>query len=117
MNTAFDLVTFDSPNTAELARFWCVALDLIETEREDLDRWIVLSSRDGTRRLGIQRGLTRPGSVHLDLACTPAALEDECARLIGLGAALVSPVRHEAYGSIANFVDPDGNPFDLCAYG
>ncbi len=33
-----------------------------------------------------------------------------------LGARLVAPPRREPYGSIANLCDPDGNPFDLCAY-
>lgn len=116
MTARFDLVTLDSPNTDALAAFWAAALDLVESEREDIDRWIVLSDRDGVRRIGIQRGETRPGSAHLDLACEPDAFDDESARLIALGARLVEPVRVEPYGAIANLCDPDGNPFDLCAY-
>ncbi|MFN3254269.1 MAG: VOC family protein [Ilumatobacter sp.] len=116
MPISFDLVTIDSPATDELARFWAAALDLIETEREDVDRWIVLSSADGVRRIGIQRGVTRPGSLHLDVACTPDEFDVEWARLISLGARSLGDARHESYGSIVNLVDPDGNPFDLCAY-
>ena len=56
------------------------------------------------------------GSVHLDLACDPGDFDDELARLTALGARVVEPVRVEPYGCIANLVDPDGNPFDLCAY-
>ncbi len=116
MTARFDLVTFDSPNTDALAAFWSAALDLVETEREDVDRWIVLSDADGVRRIGIQRGETRGGSIHLDLACDPAEFDVELARLVGLGASLIVPVRTEHYGSIANLSDPDGNPFDLCGY-
>jgi hypothetical protein len=116
MATRFDLVTIDSPATDRLARFWSDALGLVETEREDGDRWIVLSSSDGVRRIGLQRGAHRPGGTHLDLACAPEEFEAERLRLIGLGATEPSAPRHESYGSIVNLADPDGNPFDLCAY-
>ena len=116
MPASFDLVTIDSPATDALARFWASALDLVEIEREDVDRWIVLGSTDGVRRIGIQRGATRPGSLHLDLVCTPDEFDGECARLISLGARPLGDARHESYGSIVNLVDPDGNAFDLCAY-
>jgi catechol 2,3-dioxygenase-like lactoylglutathione lyase family enzyme len=112
----FDLVTFDSPRPDRLARFWTEVLGLHEVEREDGDRWIVLADGAGVRRIGIQRGTTVPGSVHLDLACDPAAFDGEVERLCAAGAVLVSPVRMEPYGAIANLVDPDGNALDLCAY-
>lgn len=112
----FDLVTLDSPATDELARFWSAAADLHEVEREDVDRWIVLADRGGVRRLGIQRGSVRPGSIHLDLACAPDVFDSELARLVALGARAVAEPRIESYGSIANLADPDGNLFDLCAY-
>jgi predicted enzyme related to lactoylglutathione lyase len=54
--------------------------------------------------------------MHLDLVCEPADFDSEVERLVGLGARLAAPPRREAYGSIANLADPDGNPFDLCAY-
>ena len=116
MTAAFDLVTVDAPRPGELARFWSAALDLVETEREDGDRWVVLSARDGTRRIGIQRGEVRPGSIHLDVACAPAEFDVELERLVALGARLLAPVRREPYGAIVNLADPVGNPFDLCAY-
>ncbi len=116
MSATFDLVTIDAPDTDAAARFWCAVLDLHEIEREDVDRWIVLADRAGTRRLGIQRGITRPGSMHLDIACAPSAFEAELERITALGATPATPPRREPYGSIANLVDPDGNPFDLCAY-
>ena len=116
MTARFDLVTFDSPDTDASASFWSAALDLHEVEREDGDRWIVLADAQGRRRIGVQRGVTRPGSVHLDVACEPASFEHELVRITGLGAVLLDEPRREPYGSIANLADPDGNPFDLCAY-
>ncbi|MEX0848288.1 MAG: VOC family protein [Ilumatobacteraceae bacterium] len=116
MTARFDLVTIDSPGTERLAAFWGEAMGLVETEREDGDRWIVLSSADGVRRLGFQRGDHRSGGVHLDLACEPAEFAEQRQRLLDLGAVETRPPRVEHYGSIANLVDPDGNLFDLCAY-
>ncbi len=116
MAALFDLVTIDSPGTDRLAGFWSAVLDLHEIEREDGDRWIVLADAVGVRRLGLQRGAVRPGSMHLDVACTPDDFDDELARIVALGASQVGEPRREPYGSIANLTDPDGNPFDLCAY-
>jgi predicted enzyme related to lactoylglutathione lyase len=116
MSVSFDLVTFDSPSPDDLAAFWTSALGMVETEREDGDRWIVLSTPDGVRRVGIQRGQTIVGTTHLDLACPPDEFDAELARLVDLGATIASTPRREPYGSIANLADPEGNPFDLCAY-
>ncbi len=116
MAATFDLVTLDSPNTDELADFWSAALGLVEVQREDGDRWIVLASSDGQRRIGLQRGGHTAGSIHLDLACEPDEFDAEVARLLALGASERQPTRTEPYGKIANLADPDGNLFDLCAY-
>ena len=116
MPARFDLVTIDCPQPDLAAAFWSAALVLHETEREDGDRWIVLSDATGTRRLGLQRGPSRPGGTHLDVLCAVDEFDDEVARLVSIGAALVAPARREPYGSIANLVDPDDNAFDLCAY-
>ena len=116
MPAAFDLVTLDSPQPDVAATFWSAALALHETEREDGDRWIVLSDAHGVRRVGIQRGAARPGTVHLDLVCAVEEFALETERLVALGAVVVLAARHESYGSIVNLVDADGNAFDLCAY-
>ena len=116
MSVHSDLVTIDSPHTERLAAFWSAVLGLTESEREDGDRWIVLSSSDGVRRIGLQRGEHRTGTVHLDLACGPDEFAAERDRILALGASETRPPRVEHYGSIANFVDLDGNLFDLCAY-
>ncbi len=116
MPASFDLVTLDSPSPLRLADFWCAALGLRETEREDGDRWLVLSDAAGVRRLGLQRGRHRPGGVHLDVACGVEEFDAELQRLVALGGAVIGEPRAEPYGRIANMVDPDGNAFDLCAY-
>lgn len=112
----FDLVTIDVADPARQSAFWRAALDLIETEVEDGDRWVVLSSRDLVRRIGLQRGAPRRGTVHLDLVCPLDAFDREVDRLVGLGASVLRDPRREPYGSIVNLADPEGNPFDLCAY-
>lgn len=116
MTVEFDLVTFDAPEPDLLAAFWSAALDLVELEREDGDRWIVVGHADGRRRIGVQRGPVRVGTVHLDLRCTPGEFDAEVGRLVALGARPAGPVRVEPYGRIANLLDPLGQPFDLCAY-
>lgn len=117
MSARFDLVTIDTPDVDRLAAFWAGALALVEVEREDVDRWVVLADGNGGRRIGLQRGRHRPGGTHLDLSCDPADFDDEVRRLLSLGATLVAPARSEPYGRIANLADPDGNAFDLNAYG
>lgn len=116
MAAQFHLVTLDSAATEDIAAFWCAAIGLHESSREDEGRWIVLSDDTSTERIGIQRGVCRPGSVHLDLQCGEDEFETEVARLLALGATLQRPARTEPYGMIANLTDPDGNAFDLCAY-
>ncbi|MEY3805411.1 MAG: hypothetical protein RIR69_223 [Actinomycetota bacterium] len=115
-HTGFDLVTIDTPRTDELGRFYAAVLGLTESEREDGDRWIVFSDSSGARRLGFQKGEHVPGSVHLDFVCDVQKFDDERARILALGATETRDMRSESYGRIANFADPDGNLFDLCAY-
>ena len=114
--TSFDLITIDTENTEDLAQFWSQAMGLHESEREDGDRWIVLSDHSGARRMGFQRGISGVGAIHLDLACTPADFDAERERLLEIGARETRPPRTEPYGRIANLADSDGNLFDLCAY-
>jgi predicted enzyme related to lactoylglutathione lyase len=116
MAAAFDLVTLDVPDPDVSARFWCAALGLTVSEHEDGGRWVCLADAQGVRRIGLQRGVVRPGGVHLDLRCSAEEFAAELDRLVALGARTLSDVRHEAYGSIVNAVDPDGYPFDLCSY-
>jgi catechol 2,3-dioxygenase-like lactoylglutathione lyase family enzyme len=116
MAAAFDLVTLDVPDPDVSARFWCAALGLEVIEREDAGRWVCLGDAHGVRRIGLQRGAVRAGGVHLDLRCSAEEFVSELARLVSCGARTLGEVRHEAYGSIVNAVDPDGYAFDLCSY-
>ncbi len=116
MTPRLDLVTLDSPDPDAAARFWCAALDLVVSEREDDGRWVVLSDADGVRRVGLQRGATVAGSVHLDLVCEVDEFDASLRRLVAEGAVVLAAPRLEPYGRIVNLTDPDGNPFDLCAY-
>ena len=117
MAAGFDIVTMDTPDTVALSEFWCAALGLVELEREDGTRWIAIGTPEGTRVLGFQIGEHRVGGTHVDLDCGADEFDAELERLVGLGATTEGPPRTEHYGRIANLTDPDGNPFDLCAYG
>ena len=112
----FDIVTLNSLRTNELSKFWADLLGLQEIEREDGDRWILLGDTNGGRTIGFQRGEHVDGSMHLDLSCSTRDFPAERERIMQLGAIETRPIRSEPYGLIANFADPDGNLFDLCAY-
>jgi len=112
----FDIVTLNTPRTNEISKFWADLLDLQEIEREDGDRWILLGDTNSGRTIGFQRGEHVAGSIHLDLSCSTDDFPNERERMMQLGAIETRPMRSEPYGLIANFADPDGNLFDLCAY-
>mgnify|MGYP000294491613 CR=1 FL=1 len=112
----FDIVTLNSSRTNELSKFWAGLLGLQEIEREDGDRWILLGNTNGGRTIGFQRGEHLDGSIHIDLSCSTDDFANERERMMQLGAIETRPMRSEPYGLIANFADPDGNLFDLCAY-
>ena len=114
------MIRFDVPtingDTDLLGRFWCAALGLVELEREDGNRWVLLGTTSGMRVLGLQSGMAQVGGIHLDLACDSEEFASQRLRLLSLGATEMRSARNEQYGSIANFADPHGNLFDLCAY-
>ncbi len=128
MPSMFDLVTIDAVNSELLAEFWAAVLLLVEVQREDDGRWIVLADATGIRRIGVQRiaglsaatatwdGANKP-RLHLDLVCESHEFDAEVARLLQLGASQLRRRRHENYGAIATLADIEGNVFDLCAYG
>jgi len=111
-----DIVTVNTPRTDELSKFWAELLGLKEIEREDGDRWVLLGDTNGGRTIGFQRGEHVDGSIHIDLSCSTDDFPNERERILRLGAIETRPMRSEPYGLIANFADPDGNLFDLCAY-
>ena len=132
MPIEFDLATIDVADDGAMAAFWAATLNLDEIESEDGGRWRVLGLRhtngSTTRRLGLQRIPNLGGAIqswegpsksrqHLDLKCTPEEFNAEVDRVVAHGATELRPRRTEYYGSIATLADPEGNLFDICAYG
>ena len=111
-----DIVTLNTPRTDEISKFWADLLGLQEIERDDGDRGMLLGDAKGGRTIGFQRGEHVDGSMHIDLSCSTDDFPKERERMMQLGAIETRPMRSEPYGLIANFADPDGNLFDLCAY-
>ncbi|MGN6129105.1 MAG: VOC family protein [Nocardioidaceae bacterium] len=138
-------VTFDAADPAALATFWAEALhyepqpppDGFASWEEALDAWGVPAERrnaasaildpDGHGpRVFFQQvpePKTAKNRVHLDVRAAPglvgeermAVLEDECARLLALGAQRVrraEPGEDNGQGFIV-MLDPEGNEFCL----
>lgn len=137
-------VTFDCADPGRLAAFWAEALGFrlqdppagfaswdealdafgVPPERRN-DRSAVLDAATG-RRLFFQKvpeGKTAKNRVHLDLRAAPgiegdarmAALEEECARLVALGASRLAREEPEPPLGAGHIVmaDPEGNEFCL----
>lgn len=138
-------VTFDAADPATLSRFWCEALGYeLDHPPAGFDAWDAALAAFGVPeadrnsasavhdplgtgpRLFFQQVLDEKAGknrVHLDIRAAPgldgdermAALETECDRLVGLGAARVQ--RHEPAPPLSHgFIvmqDPEGNEFCL----
>jgi hypothetical protein len=137
-------VTFDCGDPAGLAEFWAQALDYVvqppppgfDSWDQALEAWGVPAEGRNERsavvdadghgpRVFFQRvpeGKAAKNRVHLDVRAAPglegadrmAALEDDCGRLVGLGASRVE--RFEPGGMAAGHIvmrDPEGNEFCL----
>jgi hypothetical protein len=137
-------VTFDCADPGALAGFWAEVLGYaydppppgFTSWDEALDAWGVPPERRNDRsavsdpdgrgpRLFFQKvpeGKTAKNRVHLDVRAAPgargearlAALEDECTRLVALGAERVE--RHEPDATSGGHIvmrDPEGNEFCL----
>ena len=122
-------IVFDCAHPAATARFWAAAMDgyavapyddeelarlraLGITDVEDDPTVLVESSRCGPRLWFqlVPEGKSVKNRVHLDLAAPDR--EAECARLVGLGAALVA--RHADHLVLT---DPEGNEFCVMGEG
>jgi hypothetical protein len=116
-------IIFDAAHPASIARFWAAVLDgyrvapYDEAELARLrangiddpqdDPMVVVEGGPGRPRLLFQlvpEARVAKNRVHLDLSC--ADLDDETARLVGLGASVFA--RYEAW---TTFTDPEGNEF------
>ncbi len=125
MGSRFTELIVDCADPNRLAAFWAAALGY-ETD-EGSDEWVLLRDPAGAGpMLGFQQvpeGKVAKNRVHLDVRAAPglrgaermAALEDECARLVALGATRVRRVEPEPPMSEGFIVmtDPEGNEFCL----
>lgn len=119
----------DTPAPRELAEFYRSLLglryrdgDAPGTGESEEPEWLVLTAEDGTRLLGFQLApdLPRPqwptGSppqmLHLDLTVdSTAALEQQRARALRLGAAVLTDRSTDTAEPLIVFADPSGHPF------
>lgn len=118
-------VVFDCRHPASIARFWAAVLDGYQVapyDEAELARLraagifdpedepsVLVEGPGGQPRIFFQRVAepkTAKNRVHLDLRCD--RVEDELARLAGLGASLVSE-----YDDHLLLTDPEGNEFCL----
>ena len=137
-------VTFDCADPAALAAFWAEVLGYVvqppppgfETWDQALDAWGVPPDQRNSRsalldpdgrgpRVFLQQvpeGKTAKNRVHLDGRAAPglegearmAALEEECGRLVAVGASRLGRVDADASGQgHIVMADPEGNEFCL----
>jgi hypothetical protein len=101
-------VTFDAADALVLARFWAAALGSEIDEESTSDKAFVEAPGWGGPVLWFQRvpePKTAKNRMHFDLRA-PGRIEDEVARLVGLGATVVTPGR-----DLIVLQDPEGNEF------
>jgi len=119
----------DTTDCRGLAEFWRELLGLVyrpgdepPTEGPDDADWLVLTERDGTRRLAFQLTDELPPStwpepgvpqqLHLDLTVLDApALEEQRARVLALGGTLRLDRSDDEDEPLYAFADPAGHPF------
>jgi hypothetical protein len=124
MTSKFTELAIDCADPGGLARFWCSVLDY-EVQDED-DGVVTIGSpmvTEGKNRLGpvppilafaqVPEGKTVKNRVHLDVNPTDREQDEEIARLVGLGATVVTDNRPE-FGWVT-LADPEGNEFDVLA--
>lgn len=118
-----------TPLHCELAEFYRSLLglryrdgDAPDADESEQPEWLVLTAKDGTRRLAFQvapdlprpqwpTGLP-PQMLHLDLTVdSTAALEQQRTRALRLGAAILSDRSADTVEPLIGFADPSGHPF------
>jgi catechol 2,3-dioxygenase-like lactoylglutathione lyase family enzyme len=119
----------DTPAPRELAEFYRSLLglryrdsDAPGADESEEPEWLVLTADDGTRRLAFQYAPDQPrpqwptGSppqmLHLDLTVdSTAALEQQRARALRLGAAVLTDLSADTTEPLIVFADASGHPF------
>jgi Glyoxalase-like domain len=115
--TSFILnITFDCADPWALARFWgqVTGWPVTEEPRPGHDESAVGTPGEGRPRLyfvKVPEGKTVKNRLHLDMMPGDRTQDEEIARLVGLGARVVSDQRPE-FGWVL-LADPEGNEFDL----
>ena len=124
--TALAMTTFLVTDYDEAIAFFRDALEFVLLEDSDLEggkRWVVMGGESGGRLLlaraanDEQRasvGKQAGGRVGWFLASDDFAADHR--RMADWGVEFVEEPRHEAYGTVAVFKDPWGNPWDLIEY-
>jgi hypothetical protein len=124
VTSKFTELAIDCADPGGLARFWCSVLDY-EVQDED-DGVIAIGSAtvpEGKNRRGpvppmltfahVPEGKTIKNRLHVDVNPTDVEQDEEIARLVALGATVVSDNRPE-FGWVT-LADPEGNEFDVLA--
>jgi hypothetical protein len=120
----FTELAIDCADPSGLARFWCSVLGY--EVQDDGDGVVAIGSPmvpEGKNRLGpvpptltfahVPEGKTVKNRVHVDVNPTDREQDEEIARLVGLGATVVTDNRPEF--SWVTLADPEGNEFDVLA--
>jgi hypothetical protein len=108
MRSYIKSVTFDAADALVLARFWAAALGTDVDEESTADRAYVEAAGWGGPNMWFARvpePKTAKNRMHFDLRA-PGPVPDEVARLVGLGATVVSVT-----DDLTVMRDPEGNEF------
>jgi predicted enzyme related to lactoylglutathione lyase len=116
MSITFFGAAFDASDAARLAQFWGAVLDRPVNPGATVEHAAIdARNPDLGPRLGfhqVPEAKTSKNRFHPDLIATD--FNAESARLIGLGARVISEVESGS-ARWTTFADPDGNEFDLIA--
>ena len=114
MTSTIHNVTFDCADPQAQARFWgqVTGLPVIEEPQPGYpDSAVGDSDRPWLYFVQVPEGKTAKNRVHLDIMPNDQTQDEEIARLIALGATIVSDQRPEVGWVI--MADPEGNEFCL----
>jgi hypothetical protein len=124
MTSKFTELAIDCADPGGLARFWCSVLGY--EVQDDEDGVIAIGSPavpEGKNHLGpvppmltfahVPEGKTVKNRLHIDVNPADREQDEEIARLIRLGATVVTDNRPE-FGWVT-LADPEGNEFDVLA--
>lgn len=111
-----DNVTFDCSDAHALAGFWAEVLGWHQYFDEDPEVLVApsfpyLGTGPTLLFIPVPEGKSAKNRVHLDVTPTDRSRDEEVARLVELGAAVVSDHRTEDGAGWVWMADPEGNDF------